>query len=704
MKRISFMLIVAVLFAYANPVNAKKKKNSIGVTTAQTLVGKNNVFIFPEEFKLDQFGVSYEYYMNSKFSLGLEYNTFFNKEVKDLRLKEYKWRTFNTNLVLTYYTNNGYTFSEDAVITPYFSLGLAYYRVHKDNENPKFYTFSNNTISGLGRVGLNLQWSKYVSTQVYLQRARVIPYYNADDKEFVKSKNSLHTIGATLKFHFGGSDKPRKTVVENQVTLDEYANQHPVEQAADTTFNADSLIVNDNLIVEDNLIENNTVVDTVAPVKKSVKPVKKVVPIEDTPRKIRIYNNDGKLNIYIDKGRALDIQIDNGSPREYKKNPHKRKRQCCKDKKNRIEQPCKKEVCEKKKQSVKIVPVINKDTVQKLDTAQRVGVIEKIDTTQRAVSVHKVDTIQRIDTVQTVKTIHKIDTVTVVKPIKQIVRDTVWVKEPVVKRDTIYINNAPIAKVPQQTLRENDEKKVQNSSQSLVSNKRDTIYSVKEIHHYKDEVKQPVQPAKKDTVFIVKEVNNNTKEIHHYKDSDKNEKKEKQEVKSNLPKVQPAKKDTIIINNIINPAVQQPKIIIKEVRDTVRLVKRDTVHLVKKETVIQKDTITVKEKVEAPADKIRRIYFKNGQNKLTAENKNDLVSFVQTLEQSSVIFIEGYTDKSGSTRLNERISKNRAENVKKYLVTLGISADKMWVKGYGDKFATKKNDPQERLVLIRAKQ
>ncbi len=615
-------MIIATLFAYTTPIRADKKKNSLGLSTAQTVVGKNNIFIFPEEFQLDQFGVSYEYYMNNSFSLGLEYNTFFDRKIKDLKLKDYEWRTFNTNVVLNYYTNNGYTFSEDAVITPYFSLGLAYYRVHKDNTNPQFSSFSNNTLSGLGRVGLNFQWSKYVSTQVYLQRARVIPYYNADDeKSYSPDHNSLHTIGATLKFHFGGGSSNSGDFnppvlytsgdFKEETTLDEYATQHPTKATIDTELNMDSVVVNDSVIKEKPIV------------KDTVKVTEKVIPIEDTTRKIKIYNNNGKLNIYIDKGRALDIQIDNGSPSA---------------------------VTPVKKDTAKLKPAPVKSLVKKE--------VVKRDT------IHKIDTIRRVDTI------------TVVKPIKQVVRDTVWVKEPILKKDTIYINNAPIVEEPvKQELKKNNEKEIQNSSQSLVSNKKDTI-------------------------FIVKEINNNTKEIHHYRDSVS--KKVNQEVKSNLPKVQPAKKDTIIINNIINPTVQQP--IIKQVRDTVRLVRRDTVKVIKKETVIQKDTITVKEKAEIPQDKILRIYFKNGQDRLTAENKDDLVPFIQTLEESSVIFIEGYTDKSGSARLNEKISKIRAESVKKYLVTLGISAEKMWIKAYGEKFATKENDPQERLVLIRAKQ
>ena len=45
--------------------------------------------------------------------------------------------------------------------------------------------------------------------------------------------------------------------------------------------------------------------------------------------------------------------------------------------------------------------------------------------------------------------------------------------------------------------------------------------------------------------------------------------------------------------------------------------------------------------------------------------------------------IEGHTDSSGSRALNLDLSKRRAEAVADFLVSLGISRDRLEVEGYG---------------------
>ena len=45
--------------------------------------------------------------------------------------------------------------------------------------------------------------------------------------------------------------------------------------------------------------------------------------------------------------------------------------------------------------------------------------------------------------------------------------------------------------------------------------------------------------------------------------------------------------------------------------------------------------------------------------------------------------IQGHTDSRGSKQLNERLSQRRAESVKKYLISKGVSADRLEAKGYG---------------------
>jgi len=45
--------------------------------------------------------------------------------------------------------------------------------------------------------------------------------------------------------------------------------------------------------------------------------------------------------------------------------------------------------------------------------------------------------------------------------------------------------------------------------------------------------------------------------------------------------------------------------------------------------------------------------------------------------------IEGHTDSTGSLKLNERLSKERAASVKDYLTTIGMDASRLTSEGYG---------------------
>ena len=48
------------------------------------------------------------------------------------------------------------------------------------------------------------------------------------------------------------------------------------------------------------------------------------------------------------------------------------------------------------------------------------------------------------------------------------------------------------------------------------------------------------------------------------------------------------------------------------------------------------------------------------------------------------IRIEGHTDRQGNSDVNKRISLERANSVKKYIVSNGISSDRVSAIGYGE--------------------
>ena len=62
---------------------------------------------------------------------------------------------------------------------------------------------------------------------------------------------------------------------------------------------------------------------------------------------------------------------------------------------------------------------------------------------------------------------------------------------------------------------------------------------------------------------------------------------------------------------------------------------------------------------------------------------DDLVDKLQLVDVESIIAV-GHTDSVGSDRYNQRLSVRRAEAVKKYLVSKGIPADRVYIEGKGE--------------------
>ena len=73
-----------------------------------------------------------------------------------------------------------------------------------------------------------------------------------------------------------------------------------------------------------------------------------------------------------------------------------------------------------------------------------------------------------------------------------------------------------------------------------------------------------------------------------------------------------------------------------------------------------------------------------------AEIKKESLPYLDTLAETMLkaknwkLDIEGHTDDKGGDEFNMKLSQSRADSVKKYLVSKGISADVITAKGFGE--------------------
>jgi outer membrane protein OmpA-like peptidoglycan-associated protein len=77
-----------------------------------------------------------------------------------------------------------------------------------------------------------------------------------------------------------------------------------------------------------------------------------------------------------------------------------------------------------------------------------------------------------------------------------------------------------------------------------------------------------------------------------------------------------------------------------------------------------------------------------------------LADFLQQYPQHKVL-IEGYTDSTGSNKLNQELSERRANAVKTALIHMGVSNERISTNGYGETFPVVSNDTAENRKLNR---
>jgi outer membrane protein OmpA-like peptidoglycan-associated protein len=80
------------------------------------------------------------------------------------------------------------------------------------------------------------------------------------------------------------------------------------------------------------------------------------------------------------------------------------------------------------------------------------------------------------------------------------------------------------------------------------------------------------------------------------------------------------------------------------------------------------------------------VFFDSGKSSLRPESNKELNELAEymSLKKTLVIEIAGHTDNVGAPESNQKLSEDRANAVKQYLVKKGIVAERIVAKGYGD--------------------
>ena len=91
------------------------------------------------------------------------------------------------------------------------------------------------------------------------------------------------------------------------------------------------------------------------------------------------------------------------------------------------------------------------------------------------------------------------------------------------------------------------------------------------------------------------------------------------------------------------------------------------------------------------------VFFETGKSILRAESNNALNDLVEIMKLKSGLTIEisGHTDNVGNPETNLKLSLDRANSVKNYLVQHGVTSSRVATKGYGDTQPAASNDTDE---------
>ena len=93
---------------------------------------------------------------------------------------------------------------------------------------------------------------------------------------------------------------------------------------------------------------------------------------------------------------------------------------------------------------------------------------------------------------------------------------------------------------------------------------------------------------------------------------------------------------------------------------------------------------------------LSQINFKRSSTELTEQSIPYLENLLHIFKENDVkVIIEGHTDNSGDYKLNVKLSKDRANTIKDYLIKKGIEKNRIKIKGYGPSKPRYSNQSEE---------
>lgn len=131
------------------------------------------------------------------------------------------------------------------------------------------------------------------------------------------------------------------------------------------------------------------------------------------------------------------------------------------------------------------------------------------------------------------------------------------------------------------------------------------------------------------------------------------------------------------------------------------------------EKILPLDTLTMFQEIEQnfrliPIEigttvRLNNIFFETAKATLKPESFEQLDQLVSLMEDASKLVIEiaGHTDNVGSESSNLKLSEDRAESVRAYLISKGVDDNRIMAKGYGKSMPVASNDNEKGRALNR---